>query len=381
MTQIIEIPLDAIRPNPFRDFELYPINVDHVEALRRSIHDLGFLTGLAVRPAGDAIYELAAGHHRLEAAKAEGMATVEAVVGDYDDAQMVEIMVKENLTQRGNSTAAMLDSVAAQCRLIVPALLSHEGCPAHLSKLLERCGLNSPKALSTARGMALKHGGPGMPILYRSINGFDQADGEAKAEAGEVATKTAIAEALAALKASGVMAAIMAEARGEDADKEPPTYDIHCVSVFGVASHEASFRKAVTSPNGKQFIPLEQQRPLAKAIRDKMAADKAQHGGQEGTLSPSQYVQEVLREAMGLQAQQDGSDALLYPPPEEERVLNQWDKARKTLQDLERTIGAIAEAEKAWSSDKPFPVDVAALNRTVGVAARLEKYRKRLVGI
>lgn len=381
MTQSIEIALAAIRPNPFRDFELYPIDADHVEALRRSIHDLGFFSSLSVRPAGAAIYELAAGHHRLEAAKAEGLTTVEVVVGDYDDAQMVEILTKENLTQRGNSTAAMLDSVAAQCRLIVPALLSHEGRPAHLSKILERCGLNNPKALSTARGMALKRGGPGMPILYRAINGFDQADGEAKAEAGEVATKTAIAEALAALKASGALAEIMAAACGEDADGEAPAYDIRCVNVFKVASHEASFRKSVTSPNGKKFIPLEQQRPLAEAIRDSMAAGKARHGGQEGISTPGMYVQEVLREAMGLQAQQDGSDALLHPPPEEESVLKQWDEARKTLQDLERTIGAIAEAEKAWSSDKPFPVDVAALNRTVGIAARLEKYRKRLVGI
>lgn len=110
-------PIEKVHPNPFRNFEINSIRDDHVNKLLTSIEDIGMWSGLAARKIPDTIpaeYEIACGHHRLEAIKRAGLSNVAVDIRPYTDEQMIRIMVEENMTQRGNENAGtVLDSVAA----------------------------------------------------------------------------------------------------------------------------------------------------------------------------------------------------------------------------------------------------------------------------
>ena len=59
-------------------------------------------------------YEIACGHHRLEALKRVGISHVDLAVQNYTDEEMLKIMIRENSTQRGNENfGAVLDSIGA----------------------------------------------------------------------------------------------------------------------------------------------------------------------------------------------------------------------------------------------------------------------------
>lgn len=110
-------PIDRVHHNPFRNFDINPIRDRQVKRLQVGIEDIGMWSGLAVRRIPDsvpAVYQLACGHHRLEALKRSGISNVNLDVRPYTDDQMIKIMVEENMTQRGNDhTGTVLDSVAA----------------------------------------------------------------------------------------------------------------------------------------------------------------------------------------------------------------------------------------------------------------------------
>jgi hypothetical protein len=200
----MRIPIAQLKPNPFRDFELYPIDPEQVDRLRQSIDSLGFFSGITVRPLKRDLYETAAGHHRIEAAKKAGLDYVEAVCEKYTDEQMVQIMTVENMTQRGHNAASTLDSVAAYCRLLSLQILINEGPVAKI--LAETPGGG---ALIQAQKSVAKDG-PGKDVLYRAINGFSIADRAANKTA-ETITTTEITSSLEALRTSGHMAKIVSE--------------------------------------------------------------------------------------------------------------------------------------------------------------------------
>src|SRR5215471_13922341 len=62
------VSLDLIDPNPFRDFELHPIDPGQVERLKASIGADGFWASVVARKVNKR-YQLAFGHHRIEAAR------------------------------------------------------------------------------------------------------------------------------------------------------------------------------------------------------------------------------------------------------------------------------------------------------------------------
>lgn len=109
--------LSALKANPYRDFAVDPMDTEAVEQLRLSIEEDGFWGGVVARstPAG---YEIAAGHHRVEAARAAGLNSAEIFVGDFDDAGMIRIYAKENATQRNNGSSAAAGTVAAAIRYL-----------------------------------------------------------------------------------------------------------------------------------------------------------------------------------------------------------------------------------------------------------------------
>jgi colicin import membrane protein len=198
---LMKLKLATVLPNPFRDFGLYPYDEEQVQRLQKSIHELGFFSGVTARPIGGGKYQLAAGHHRIKAAEREKLTEIEAVVEKYDDLQMVAIMTVENLTQRGYNAASVLDSVAAHARIIAKDILLGEG---EFSKFLE----NSRGALGQAQKLVAQHG-PGMPLLYRAMNHFSKEDRKANKDI-EIIKSTEIDHALSMLKNSGKMGDIVA---------------------------------------------------------------------------------------------------------------------------------------------------------------------------
>ncbi len=94
----IKVKLKDIHPNPYRDFEMFPLNWKKVHKLKASIHDNGFFEGILARMKGDRI-ELVHGHHRLEALKLEYSPDhmIEIPVReDVSEADMIKMMVDEN---------------------------------------------------------------------------------------------------------------------------------------------------------------------------------------------------------------------------------------------------------------------------------------------
>jgi ParB-like nuclease domain len=81
------VSLSSIEPNPFRDLKTYPYDKRKLEALERSIEHVGLWEGLIGRRAGHG-YQLAFGHHRLEAARSRKLTTVPLIVRDLTDEEI-----------------------------------------------------------------------------------------------------------------------------------------------------------------------------------------------------------------------------------------------------------------------------------------------------
>ena len=144
--------IEQILPNPHRDFDIYPIGDTQVNVLIESITEVGMFLGLPARKV-DGGYEIAAGHHRLEALKRFGAERVDLAVKEYTDAEMLKIMIRENSSQRGNENfGAVLDNVAAvlvEC--VKDAIEIQDTCPGSPS------GGNTPlQTLENGKGIGQK---------------------------------------------------------------------------------------------------------------------------------------------------------------------------------------------------------------------------------
>lgn len=112
----MKIKVSAIKPNPFRHIEKYPILEEKVEALKTSIEETEFWDNIVVRRASDGdnlVYELAYGHHRLEALRALGRKEIDIPVKDIDDAMMLKIMANENMDSWKSNPAVIMETVSA----------------------------------------------------------------------------------------------------------------------------------------------------------------------------------------------------------------------------------------------------------------------------
>lgn len=95
MRKLLDIPMDAIDPNPFRRLAKYPYVERKVEALKSSIEAVGLWEGVTARKKGNR-YELAFGHHRIEAARRVGLKSAPMIVRNLTDKQMLQFMGRGN---------------------------------------------------------------------------------------------------------------------------------------------------------------------------------------------------------------------------------------------------------------------------------------------
>lgn len=119
------VELGKLKPNPFRDFTIDPIDQGVVKDLSHSIKEDGFWGGIVCRRIKDGTIQIAAGHHRVEAARKAGIRTADVFVGngEIDDAAMVRIYARENATQRGNTGTSQTGSIASAIKFIARMVL------------------------------------------------------------------------------------------------------------------------------------------------------------------------------------------------------------------------------------------------------------------
>jgi len=123
-----EIPITAIRPNPYQPRDAF--DEQALGALADSIREVGLLQPVLVRPAGDG-FELIAGERRWRAAQRVGLQTIPALVRETDDNTALEQALVENL-QRDDLNP--LEEAAAYQQLIEDFHLTHEQVASRMGK-------------------------------------------------------------------------------------------------------------------------------------------------------------------------------------------------------------------------------------------------------
>jgi ParB family chromosome partitioning protein len=95
--QALDVPIDAIQPNPFQPRQEF--TAQHLEELAAGIRAHGFLGTLLARPAPGAGhgYQLAYGERRWRAARLVGLPTIPVIVRDLSNQEMLEIAITENV--------------------------------------------------------------------------------------------------------------------------------------------------------------------------------------------------------------------------------------------------------------------------------------------
>src|SRR4051812_47734699 len=184
------VSLKNLQPNPHRDFRIDPIDEEVVEALQASIEEDGVWGGVVCREVkvnGGTVIQIAAGHHRIEAAKRAGIKTADLFVGKFDDASMIRVYARENATQRGSTGAALAGTVAAAIRYLAKGIISGT-----FSEIRER-------SLETARGQIATGRGIGQRIILEFL------------EKVPGITRNVVDQQTANLKASGDYARILGE--------------------------------------------------------------------------------------------------------------------------------------------------------------------------
>jgi ParB family chromosome partitioning protein len=115
-----EIPVSAIRPNPYQPREHF--DEEELASLAESIREVGILQPVLVRETSEG-YELIAGERRWRAARRVGLQHIPALVRDTDDASALEHALVENVHR---ADLNVLEEAAAYQQLIEDFGLTHE---------------------------------------------------------------------------------------------------------------------------------------------------------------------------------------------------------------------------------------------------------------
>jgi hypothetical protein len=122
LSELREVSLERIHPNPFRDIENYPFWRDKLDRLKESIKSTFAWPNIIVRQRRDGQYELAFGHHRIQALRElaeEGhiKPVVKVILEPLDDNQMLKMMADENAEEFGtNFSLGTMNAVSAVVR-------------------------------------------------------------------------------------------------------------------------------------------------------------------------------------------------------------------------------------------------------------------------
>ena len=120
-----QLPIDDVRPNPYQPRRYF----DEVKLgeLAESIRQHGLFTPVLVREAKSG-YELVAGERRLRASKIAGLEFIEAIVVEFNDEQMMEIAIIENIQREDLNVLEEAQGYAYQQGMRLCVRDRHRGC-------------------------------------------------------------------------------------------------------------------------------------------------------------------------------------------------------------------------------------------------------------
>ena len=109
MAELIQVDISNIDPNPHRDLGKYPFVEGKIETLMHSMKGVGMWEGVIGRKKGKR-FQLAFGHHRIEAARRLNFKTAPLVIRELTDEEMVQFMGRENLEDFNAEFLIMLET-------------------------------------------------------------------------------------------------------------------------------------------------------------------------------------------------------------------------------------------------------------------------------
>ena len=142
VSSTVKIALDEIRPNPYQPRKTF--DQAALQDLSNSIKEHGVFNPVLVRKSVVG-YELIAGERRLRASKLAKMNDIPAIIVDFNDTQMMEISILENIQREDLSP---LEEAKAYQQLIEKLNYTQE-------KLAERIGKSRPYITNSLRLLKL----------------------------------------------------------------------------------------------------------------------------------------------------------------------------------------------------------------------------------
>ena len=118
--EIVEINIDELRSNPYQPRKVF--DPEALQELSDSIKQHGVFQPIIVKKSIHG-YEIIAGERRVKASKMAGLSTVPAIVREFDDTEMMEIALLENL-QREDLNA--IEEANAYIKIMEAKNLTHE---------------------------------------------------------------------------------------------------------------------------------------------------------------------------------------------------------------------------------------------------------------
>ncbi|MEG0794475.1 MAG: ParB/RepB/Spo0J family partition protein [Bacilli bacterium] len=91
---VLEIDIDEIRSNPYQPRKTF--DIESLNELAKSIKEYGVVQPIIVKKSIKG-YELIAGERRTKAAKIAGLKVIPAIIKDFNDQEMMEIALIENI--------------------------------------------------------------------------------------------------------------------------------------------------------------------------------------------------------------------------------------------------------------------------------------------
>jgi len=126
--EVVNIKLSELRTNPYQPRKVF--DEEALEELASSIKEYGVFQPIIVKKSIKG-YEIIAGERRVKASLMAGLTEIPAIIRDFDDTQMMEIALLENL-QRENLTA--IEEATAYKKLQETLSLTQEELAKRLGK-------------------------------------------------------------------------------------------------------------------------------------------------------------------------------------------------------------------------------------------------------
>ena len=127
--EIVELPVEELRPNPYQPRKIKKIK--KLNELANSIKEHGIFQPIIVKKSSIKGYEIIAGERRVKACKIAGIEKIPAIIREFNDKEMMEIALLENL-QRENLNS--IEEAMAYKNLLTAMQVTQEELAVRLGK-------------------------------------------------------------------------------------------------------------------------------------------------------------------------------------------------------------------------------------------------------